>query len=203
MGSLMTQTMNGAAEAICQEWFALYTWSCQEKKVGEHLAARNIEYFLPLYRKVSRWKNGLRVPIDRPLFPGYVFVKIDRKERVRVLELPGAHSIVGAGREPIALPTEEIDALQRGIDLFNAEPHPYLNVGDRAVVRTGPLAGMTGIVLRKKNAFRLVLNLELIMKSVSVEIAEQDLEGIETSSGLYAGAEALAMSRAALSPTCS
>jgi transcription antitermination factor NusG len=96
-----------------------------------------------------------------------------------VVELPGVHSIVGAGREPTPLPNEEIDALRRGIHLLNAEPHPYLNVGDRATVRTGPLAGLTGIVVRKKNAYRLILSVDLIMKSISVEIDGRELEYCE------------------------
>src|SRR5579863_7954340 len=109
-----------------EQWFAAYSFSCQEKRVAKHLSARRIEFFLPVHRKINLWKNGLRMLIERPLFPGYVFVKIDCKERVRVLELPGAHSIVGAGRQPTALPYEEIEALRRGMRLLKAEPHPYL-----------------------------------------------------------------------------
>jgi transcription antitermination factor NusG len=144
--------------------------------VAQHLSARNIEFYLPVFRSVSCWKNGLRVTIERPIFPGYVFVNIVRSARIRVIELPGVHSIVGAGREPIALPSEEIEALRRGIHLRNAESHPYLNVGDKATIRRGPLAGMTGIVVRKKNRYRLVLSIDLIMRSVSVEIDERELE---------------------------
>lgn len=191
-----------------REWFALYTWSCQEKRVAQHLSARNIDFFLPLYRRVSRWKNGLRVPIDSPLFPGYVFVKIERREKVRVLELPGAHSIVGTGREPAPLPSEEIEALRQGIHLLNAEPHPYLSVGDRARVRRGPLEGMTGIVVRKKNRCRIVLSLELIMRSVSVEVDDQDIETLETSSSVLLAASATRQEgsqgfKARLFPSCS
>lgn len=167
-----------------REWFALYTCSCQEKRAAQHLSARNIDFFLPLYRRLSRWKNGLQMPIDSPLFPGYVFVKIERKQKVRVLELPGAHSIVSTGREPSPLPGHEIEALRQGIRLLNAEPHPYLNVGDKAIVRKGPLEGMTGVVVRKKNGCRLVLSLDLIMKSFSVEVGENDLVGLAPSSSV-------------------
>lgn len=120
----------------------------------------------------------MRVRLDRPLFPGYLFVKIDRRERVRVLDLPGVHSLVGTGREPIPLPNEEIEALRRGVQLFNAEPHPFLNVGDRARLCRGPLDGLEGIIIRKKNGHWLVLSIELIMKSVAVEVNESDLEPI-------------------------
>lgn len=173
-----------SGESLAQHWFATYTCSCQEKRVAQHLGARGIEFFLPLYRTINRWKNGQRVPIDHPLFPGYVFVRIQRQERVRVLDLPGVHSIVGAGREPIALPSAEIDALRNGLHLLNTEPHPFLNVGDRARVCRGPLEGAEGIVVRKKNGFRLVLSIDLIMKSVAVEVDENDLEAVGSSQRL-------------------
>jgi transcription antitermination factor NusG len=160
------------------DWFAAYTYSCQERRVAQHLFSREIEYFLPIRRHVRRWKNGCKVQIERPLFPGYVFVRIDRVDRVRVLELPGVHSIVGTGREPSPLPIEQIDMLRQGLELRNPEPHPFLTVGERARICRGPLAGMTGIVIRRKNGLRLVVSLELIMKSVSVEVEEQDLQAL-------------------------
>lgn len=116
--------------------------------------------------------------VESPLFPGYLFVKILRAERLRVLGLPGVHSIVGNGREPVALPTAEIETLRDGIDLLKVQPCAYLNVGEYAKVKRGPLEGMTGVVVRKKNGLRLVLSLDLIMKSVSVEVDELDLEPI-------------------------
>jgi transcription antitermination factor NusG len=159
-----------------REWFAVYTWSCQEKRVARHLSANDVEFFLPLYRRISRWKNGLRVPIESPLFPGYIFVKIERKERFRVLELPGTHSIVGTPREPTPLPGGEIEMLRDRIHLLGVEPHSYMNVGDRVNVRSGPLNGMSGIVVRRRNGCRLVVSLDLIMKSVAVEVDEGHLE---------------------------
>lgn len=167
-----------SSEPYKQLWFATYTCSCQEKRVAQRLSARGIESFLPLYRTASRWKNGLRVALDRPLFPGYVFVKIDRRERVRVLDLPGVHSLVGAGREPIPLAEGEIETLRRGIHFLNAEPHPFLNVGARARVCRGPLEGVEGVIIRKKNSQWLVLSIELIMKSVAVEVNESDLDPV-------------------------
>ena len=99
-----------------------------------------------------------------------------RKDRVRVLELPGVHSIVGAGHQPVPLPYEEIEALRRGMHLLNAEPHPLLKSGEKVLIRKGPLEGMTGIVVRQKNSTRVILTLDLIMKSISVEVDGQDLE---------------------------
>jgi len=168
------------------KWFAAYTHSCQEKRVAQHLSTREIDFFLPVHRVISRWKNGLRVPIERPLFPGYVFVKANRRDRVRILEVPGVHSIVGVGREPTPLPYEEMEVLRRGVLLLNVEPHPFLKAGERVLIRRGPLEGMTGIVVRQKNNVRVILSIDLIMKSISVELDAQDLEIVGQDSSTFA-----------------
>jgi transcription antitermination factor NusG len=160
------------------DWYAAYTFSCREKQVALHCSLRRIESFLPVHKTLNRWKNGVRALVERPLFPGYVFIKIDAREKVRVLELPGVHSLVGSGRRPVPLPYEEIEALRRGIPFLNAEPHPAMNTGERVLIRKGPLEGMTGIVVRRKNSVRVVLTLDLIMKSIAVELDGQDLEAI-------------------------
>jgi transcription antitermination factor NusG len=159
-----------------RRWFAVYTSSCHEKRVAQHCQVREIESFLPTYGYTRRWKNGCTMNMERPLFPGYVFVRFSPAHRVRILELPGVVSLVGAARQPAALPDADIEALRNGLPLLNAEPHAYLNVGDRVKVRNGPLAGITGLLVRKKNSVRVVLTLELILKSISVEVDERDLE---------------------------
>ena len=135
-----------------------------------------IEHFLPVTKNKRRWKNGCSVIVEEPLFPGYLFVRIDRSERTQVLSVPGVHSIVGTGKDPIALPQFEIEALRKSVDFLKMEPHPYLSVGERATILRGPLAGMMGIVTRKKNGLRFILSLDLIMKSVAVELDAADLE---------------------------
>jgi transcription antitermination factor NusG len=136
----------------------------------------SIEHFLPVTKSRRRWKNGCTVVVEEPLFPGYLFVQIDRAARTQVLSVPGVHSIVGTGKDPIPLPHFEIETLRRSIEHLKIEPHPYLNVGERATILRGPLVGMTGIVVRKKNGLRFVLSLDLIMKSVAVEVDAADLE---------------------------
>jgi transcriptional antiterminator NusG len=161
------------------KWFAVYTTSRHEKRVAQHLALREIEYYLPLYRAERKWSDGSRVTLELPLFPGYLFVRIRRTERVRVLEVPGALAVVGGnGREPVPLPDEAVDALRSGLHLRAAEPHPLLTVGQRARIRSGALAGMEGIVVRKKNSLRVVLTLEHIQRSIAVEVPAEDLEPI-------------------------
>jgi transcription antitermination factor NusG len=158
------------------DWFAVYTLSCREKQVSRHMDIHAIEHFLPVTKTRRRWKNGCTMMIEEPLFPGYLFVRIERSARTQVLAVPGVHSIVGTGKDPIPLPNFEIETLRRSVDLLTIEPHPYLNVGDRATILRGPLGGMTGFVVRKKNGLRFILSLDLIMKSVAVEVDAADLE---------------------------
>jgi transcription antitermination factor NusG len=83
------------SEALPPRWFALYTTSRHEKRVAQHLSQREIEFFLPLYKSERRWSDGSRVTLDLPLFPGYLFIHIQRNERGRVLGVPGALAVVG------------------------------------------------------------------------------------------------------------
>ena len=160
-------------------WFAVYTIPRHEKRLAEHFDVRQLEYFLPLYRTLRRWKDGSRITLELPLFPNYIFVRISRRERVRVLEVPGVLSIVGCGREPVAVPDGEIEALRQGIDTMKIEPHRYLVVGERVRIHAGPLAGMEGVLIRKKNCFRVVLTLSMIMQSIAVELDIEDLEPVK------------------------
>ena len=163
-------------------WYAVYTAPRHEKRVSQYLTQRAIEHYLPIYHVRRKWRNGLTVTLDLPLFPGYIFVRIDRNKRVRVLEAPGVLSFVGGtGGKPASLPETEIDALRSGLPLRHAEPHPLLTVGQRARIRSGALAGMEGVVVRKKNSLRVVLTMDMIMQSVSVEVDGSELEIVDSS----------------------
>jgi transcription antitermination factor NusG len=162
-------------------WFAVYTSPRHEKRVAQYFHVREIEHYLPLYHPRHKWNSGSTVTLDLPLFPGYIFVHIDRTERVRVLEVPGVLTFVGGtGGKPAALPDEEIDALRAGLTLRRAEPHPLLTVGQRARIRSGALAGMEGVVVRQKGGLRVVLTVDLIMQSVAVEVDGTELEALDS-----------------------
>ncbi len=164
-------------DAKAAKWYAVYTSSRHEKSVGQHLKVREIEHFLPLYRTQRKWSDGSRVTLDLPLFPGYLFVCIQRMQRVRVLEVPGVLAVVGGtGGEPGQLTSTEIDTLRSGLSERNTQPHPLLKVGQRARIRSGSFAGMIGVVERMKYSFRVVLTLESIMQSFAVEVDSEELE---------------------------
>jgi transcription antitermination factor NusG len=159
------------------KWFALYTTARHEKRVAEHLEQRQIECYLPLYKSERKWSDGSRVTLELPLFPGYIFVRMQRNERVQVLSVPGALAVVGGtGGEPAPLPDATIDTLRTGLALRPAQPHPLVTAGRRVRIRSGALAGLEGIVVRTKNGIRVVMTLEHIMQSYAVEVDLEDLE---------------------------
>jgi transcription antitermination factor NusG len=166
--------MNKAAK----NWFAVFTVPRHEKQVEEYFRAREIESFLPLIRVGRRWKDGSKGIVELPLFPSYTFVRIGCGGRVPVLSVPGVLSIVGGGRESMSIADSYIHFLQKGLHEGKIEPHPYLTSGTKVRIRRGVMAGLEGILLRKKNDFRVVLTLEMIMKSMKIEVELDDIEPV-------------------------
>jgi len=158
-----------------QHWYAAYTCANHEKRVAAELGGRGVEQYLPLYSSVRRWRDR-RVRLEMPLFPGYVFVRLALRDKVRVLQVPSLVRLVSFNGQPAALSDDEMEVLRRGLtDQMNAQPHPYLAVGRRVRVVSGPLTGLEGIIVRKKNRVRFVISLNLIMRSVSVELDDADI----------------------------
>ena len=164
-------------EGVAQlNWYALYTCPRHEKCVAYQIEQRSISCFLPLYRSVRRWKDR-RKELELALFPGYVFVRIDLKDRLRVLALPSAVRLVSFNGQPAVLPEAEIEQLRQRLSGSGCiEPHPYLRVGRRVRVFAGPMQGLEGIIVRRKDRCRVVFSLDLIMRSVAVEVDESDVE---------------------------
>lgn len=158
-----------------QRWYAVYTSANREKRVAEQLLQRSVKHFLPLYESVRKWKDR-RVKLDLPLFPGYVFVKMALQDRLRVLQIPGVSNLVGFGGTPTALPQSEIEVLRASLKAgVRAEPHAFLTIGRRVRVKSGPLSGLQGILVRRKSKARFVVSLDLIVRAIALEIDEADL----------------------------
>jgi transcription antitermination factor NusG len=159
-------------------WYAAYTRANHERRVADQLAEREVEHFLPEFESVRRWKDR-KVRLQMPLFPGYVFVHLALRDRLRVLQVPGVARLVGFGGRPTALPDEQVEGLRGGLDgQLRAEPHPYLTAGRRVRVKTGPLAGTEGILLRRRGNFRVVISIELIQRAVAVDVDVTDVEAL-------------------------
>ncbi len=178
MGALTAATTitSATTDPGSANWYALHTASRHEKQVADQIHQQGIDCFLPLYRSVRRWKDR-RKELAMVLFPGYVFVQMESQNRLRVLQLPGAVRIVTFNGQPAVLPDEEIESLRTRLSSSGTlEPHPYLSVGRQVRVRSGPLQGLEGIVVRTKERCRIVLSIHLIMRSVAVEVDESDVE---------------------------
>jgi transcription antitermination factor NusG len=144
--------------------------------VAEQIEQRSFPCFVPLYRSVRRWKDR-RKELELALFPSYVFVQMALENRLRVLELPGVVRLISFGGQPAPLPATEIEALrERLCGNIKIEPYPYLRKGRRVRVRNGPMQGLEGIVVRRKDHCRIVFSIDLIMRSVAIEVDQSDLE---------------------------
>lgn len=160
------------------KWFAVYTATHHEKQVQKQLTGRDFESFLPVYMHLCKWKKRTPVALEMPLFPNYVFVRIADGQKAAVLGTPGVFSIIGAGKELWEIPELEIEALRSASRTRTMEPHPYLAIGERARVRSGVLAGLEGVIVRRKSNLQIVLNLDRIMRSVAVEVCANELEPV-------------------------
>jgi len=167
---------DGSAQDSQSRWYALYTCARHEKSVASQIERRRVACFLPMYRSVRRWKDR-RKELELALFPGYVFVNMSISSKLKVLEVPGVVRFVSFNGQPAALPTEEIEALRTRLgDKSRIEPHPYLRVGRKVRVHSGPFEGLEGIVVRRKDRCRLIFSIDLIQRSLAIEVDEADLE---------------------------
>jgi transcription antitermination factor NusG len=151
-------------------WFAVQVTPRHEKKVDAILQQQNYGHFLPMCRTRRKWSDRIKV-IEQPLFPGYVFVRTQSCSVGKVHRTPGIIRIVSFGGRPCSVPDIQIEALRRIIDSKrDIYPVPYLAVGQKVQIITGPLSGLTGIISHFKNRGRLIVSVDLIMRSIVVEI---------------------------------
>jgi transcription antitermination factor NusG len=153
-----------------RKWFALSVNVRHEKVVSQLLVNKGFETFLPLHTRRHQYDRRVR-KFELPLFPGYLFCRVNPTTRLPVLTTPGVLRMIGAGRVPIPLEDNEIISLQRvanaGIPM---SPHPFWQCGQRGRVTIGPLTGIEGTVVGTKQSLRLVLSVTLLQRSVLLEI---------------------------------
>jgi transcription antitermination factor NusG len=151
-------------------WYAIYTRHQHEKTIAQVLSAKGLDVFLPLYTTPRRWKDRTKL-LSLPLFPCYIFLRGIKERRLEVVKTPGIVSVLSSNGEPAVIPESEIEAVRRAIEWGKGvEPHPFLRCGDRVRVTSGPLRGLEGILVRRKNLFRLVLSVEILERSAAVEV---------------------------------
>jgi transcription termination/antitermination protein NusG len=156
-------------------WYVVRTRSRHEKTVRDQLVRREVETFLPIAERWSRWKDR-RKKVAFPLFPGYCFARFALVDRLRVLNVVGVADLVGISGRPEPVPEAEIEAVQRlASTTLQYDPHPFLTEGMDVEVVRGPLTGVRGKLLRKDRVTRLVLSVTLIRQAAVVEIHPADV----------------------------
>ena len=161
-------------------WYALYTRHQHEKMVDQVLTNKGFNTFLPLYATTHNWKDRTK-SLTLPLFPCYVFLKGGIERRLQILTTPGIYGLVSTAGQPAAITDIEIEAIRRVIESgARVEAHPYLKCGDWVRVTSGPLTGIEGILVRKKNIFRLVLSVQILGTAAAIEVAALQVEAIDS-----------------------
>jgi transcription antitermination factor NusG len=151
-------------------WFALHVRTRHEAGVAAHLEGMGYEDFLPLYKTRTRWSDRTK-EVETPLFPGYLFCRFDPQNRLPILKTPGVIQVVGYSRQPIPVEETEIAAIQALVASgIPSQPWPYLEVGEKVRIQSGPLRGREGVLVEFKGTHRLILSIALLQRSVAVEI---------------------------------
>jgi transcription antitermination factor NusG len=179
------------------QWYAVRTAAGREKIVSAQLQSKGFEDFLPQYKVRRQWSDRKK-ELEQPLFPGYLFCRFDFSNRLPILITPGVKLIVGYGKVPAPVGDAEIESLRRAVASgAQAMPWPYLSIGQRVRVREGSLSGVEGILLQIKNSWRIVLSVELLRRSVAVELDRVAIAPVE--SGPAAGAPLIGLGRVPVS----
>ena len=184
LGSASQPAHPAVLPADNHSWYAIRTQSKFENLVSAALRGKGYQEFLPLYHSRRRWSDRIK-ELDLPLFPGYVFCRLDVRERLLpVLTTPGVLAILGAGKTPVPVSDDEIAVVQAIVRSgLPARPWPCLTSGSRVLIEYGPLAGLEGIALRVDKIFRLVVSVHLLQRSVAVEIDRDWVRPIPDASG--------------------
>jgi transcription antitermination factor NusG len=136
------------------------------------LQGKGYEPFLPVYASRRRWSDRIK-EIELPLFPGYLFCRLDPSDRLPILVTPGVVQIVGIGKNPVPLDELEIASIQTAVQSgLRRQAWPYQQIGQKVRVECGPLRGLEGILLSIKGGHRLILSVTLLQRSVAVEVDE-------------------------------
>ena len=176
------------SETSTQNWFALHVRPRREKSVARSLSDKGYDTLLPLFRARRTW-SGKNRDVELPLFPGYLFCRFDVTNRLPILATTWVDCVVGIGKTPCAISESEITAVKTVTSRdWGVEPWPFLQTGHMVRIETGPFYGVEGILLRMKGVDRLVVSVQLLRRSVAVEIDRRwVLPCSPTSRGMAAG----------------
>jgi transcriptional antiterminator NusG len=183
-GALPETTIKGqgATPENHSRWFAAYTMWRHEKRIAERCNRVGIEHFLPLYVLHNTWKNRVTARVQLPLFPSYIWALLPPGGHVALLKLPGVLSIVGNGAGAVPMSARDMDALRQFVRYEAFLPHDKVDGGDTVLLNRGPLKGLMGVAFRRGNLVRFVATIDLIGKSVAVDLDPTEFERFEPQS---------------------
>jgi transcriptional antiterminator NusG len=157
-------------------WFALRVRPKHEKAVAGNLSNLGFDEYVPLHRVRRAWSDRVKM-LDAPLFPGYIFCRFSYAERLHVLNTPGVESIVRFGKTEAPVDESEIDAVRTLAASGKPLAHlPFLRIGQNVRIERGPLAGIRGVVVRDESAWRVVVSVEALDRSIAVQIDREVLQ---------------------------
>jgi transcription termination/antitermination protein NusG len=176
---LLLRHSSASREVKLLPWFAVQTRPKAEKTAALQPKVRGYEVFLPVYRSRNEWSDRI-AEVDRPLFPGYCFCVLDSDQPFRIVSAPGVVRIVGWGRRPEPIAENDIVAIQTMLRSgLPMGPHKHLTEGETITITKGPLRGVGGLLVRNKNNMKVVVSIELLQRSVAVEL---DYEAVSEAS---------------------
>ncbi len=150
-------------------WFAIWVRSNQEFKVCELLAGLGVRTFNPTWSETVQWSDRKAV-ISRPLFRGYVFARLSPLERHEALMTKGVIQFLPNSFDPMPIPAAELESVRLAVEAkLLAAPCDFV-AGELVTVDSGPMAGVTGVVVRTKGTLRVVISVELLRRSIAVEL---------------------------------
>ena len=160
-------------------WYALHVWSRKESFVSQHLLGLGFECFLPTYKSQRQWSDRVK-ELEQPLFPGYLFCRLDFQNRRSLMMAPGVIQILGNGKTPLPVADAEIERIQTAVaSEAPRQPWPYIEVGERVRVNYGSLHGLEGILINFKGNHRVVVSVTLLQRSVAVEVDQSWVTAVE------------------------
>ena len=160
---------------MSKPWHAVQVLTNHEKQVTQHLSSRSVEHYLPVYTEKSKWTDRT-VTLHRPLFPGYVFIRLAPEQRLRVISTPGVLHLLGKGTEG-AIPGAEIERIRTALAKgYALKPHAQLAKGMRVRLKQGVFAGIEGKVTEVRNNCTVVLALSGVDQYFSLTAGIDDID---------------------------
>jgi transcription antitermination factor NusG len=160
-------------------WYALYTRPRHEKKVACQLTYKGVDHFLPLWRVRRRWSDRWK-EVAFPLFPNYLFVRLnleDVRRYTAVLRTPGVVGLVRFNGRVEPVPDEEVESVRRICESsLPYDPFPYLQEGRWVEIVRGPLKGLRGWVVEREGTYQVVVSVHILQRSVAVKVSPMDLQ---------------------------